>query len=127
MSLLDTADGLFMNFAYGWAFSNPVRKVYYNLAITGLSVAIACSSAGSRSSAWSPRDQGLSQTTASGASCRTSTSTPPASSSSACSWSPGLAALLVWRYGRIEEKWSARLQLSAPEGDNPGGTSYRSV
>ena len=29
-----------MNLAYGWAFFNPVRKVYYNLAITGLSVAI---------------------------------------------------------------------------------------
>ena len=41
MSLLDTIDGSFMNFAYGWAFSKPVRKVYYNLTITGLSVAIA--------------------------------------------------------------------------------------
>src|SRR5450756_470492 len=41
MSLLDTIDGSFMNFAYGWAFSNPVRKVYYNITITGLSVAIA--------------------------------------------------------------------------------------
>ncbi len=40
MSLMDTSDGLFMNVAYGWAFFNPVRKVYYNLAITGLSVAI---------------------------------------------------------------------------------------
>ncbi len=41
MSLLDTIDGSFMNFAYGWAFSKPVRKVYYNITITGLSVAIA--------------------------------------------------------------------------------------
>ena len=41
MSLLDTIDGCFMNFAYGWAFSRPVRKVYYNIAITGLSVAVA--------------------------------------------------------------------------------------
>ena len=40
MTLLDTIDGLFMNFAYSWAFLNPVRKVYYNLAITGLSVSI---------------------------------------------------------------------------------------
>jgi high-affinity nickel-transport protein len=30
-----------MNFAYGWAFSKPVRKVYYNLTITGLSIAVA--------------------------------------------------------------------------------------
>ena len=35
MSLLDTIDGCFMNFAYGWAFSKPVRKVYYNITITG--------------------------------------------------------------------------------------------
>jgi high-affinity nickel-transport protein len=41
MSLLDTIDGSFMNFAYGWAFAKPVRKVYYNITITGLSVAVA--------------------------------------------------------------------------------------
>jgi high-affinity nickel-transport protein len=41
MSLLDTIDGSLMNFAYGWAFSKPVRKVFYNLTITGLSVAVA--------------------------------------------------------------------------------------
>jgi high-affinity nickel-transport protein len=41
MSLLDTIDGAFMNVAYGWAFSKPVRKVFYNLTITGLSVAVA--------------------------------------------------------------------------------------
>jgi high-affinity nickel-transport protein len=41
MSLFDTADGCFMNFAYDWAFARPVRKVYYNLTITGLSVFIA--------------------------------------------------------------------------------------
>src|SRR6266699_2389197 len=41
MCLLDTADGCFMNFAYDWAFAKPVRKVYYNLTITGLSVFVA--------------------------------------------------------------------------------------
>jgi nickel/cobalt transporter (NiCoT) family protein len=41
MSLLDTIDGAFMNFAYGWAFAQPVRKIYYNMTITGLSVAVA--------------------------------------------------------------------------------------
>jgi high-affinity nickel-transport protein len=41
MSLLDTIDGSFMNFAYGWAFSKPVRKVYYNITITTLSIAVA--------------------------------------------------------------------------------------
>jgi nickel/cobalt transporter (NiCoT) family protein len=41
MSLMDSIDGSFMNFAYGWALSQPVRKVFYNLTITGLSVAVA--------------------------------------------------------------------------------------
>lgn len=41
MILLDTIDGCFMNFAYGWAFSQPVRKVYYNMTITALSVFVA--------------------------------------------------------------------------------------
>jgi high-affinity nickel-transport protein len=41
MCLFDTVDGTFMNFAYGWAFSQPVRKVYYNMTITSLSVLVA--------------------------------------------------------------------------------------
>ena len=41
MSLFDTIDGCFMNFAYGWAFAKPIRKVYYNITITGLSVFVA--------------------------------------------------------------------------------------
>ena len=41
MSLLDTADGVLMCGAYGWAFANPLRKVFYNLTVTGLSVAVA--------------------------------------------------------------------------------------
>ena len=41
MCLFDTADGCFMNFAYDWAFARPIRKVYYNLTITGLSVFVA--------------------------------------------------------------------------------------
>jgi high-affinity nickel-transport protein len=41
MSLMDTADGAFMSHAYGWAFSNPVRRIYYNITVTTLSVAVA--------------------------------------------------------------------------------------
>jgi high-affinity nickel-transport protein len=41
MCLMDTADGAFMSHAYGWAFANPVRKVYYNITVTSLSVAVA--------------------------------------------------------------------------------------
>jgi high-affinity nickel-transport protein len=41
MCLFDTVDGCFMNFAYEWAFSKPIRKIYYNMTITSLSVFIA--------------------------------------------------------------------------------------
>jgi high-affinity nickel-transport protein len=41
MGLMDTADGAFMTRAYGWAFSNPVRKVYYNITVTSLSIVVA--------------------------------------------------------------------------------------
>jgi len=38
---MDTADGAFMSHAYGWAFSNPIRKIYYNITVTSLSVTVA--------------------------------------------------------------------------------------
>ena len=41
MSLFDTADGVLMSRAYGWAFLKPVRKVFYNLTVTLLSVTVA--------------------------------------------------------------------------------------
>src|SRR5271165_7646308 len=41
MSLVDTSDGFLMVGAYGWAFLNPLRKLYYNLTITGVSVIVA--------------------------------------------------------------------------------------
>ena len=41
MSLMDSLDGLFMSVAYDWAFANPIRKIYYNLTITVLSVVVA--------------------------------------------------------------------------------------
>src|SRR5437016_181679 len=41
MSLMDTTDGAFMSKAYSWAFSNPIRKVFYNLTVTALSVFVA--------------------------------------------------------------------------------------
>jgi high-affinity nickel-transport protein len=40
MCLMDTLDGVLMNSAYDWAFKSPVRKLYYNLIITGLSVMV---------------------------------------------------------------------------------------
>lgn len=41
MCLMDTTDGVVMNYAYGWAFAKPIRKIFYNLTITSLSVAVA--------------------------------------------------------------------------------------
>jgi len=41
MSLMDTTDGAFMSKAYSWAFASPIRKVFYNLTVTSLSVFIA--------------------------------------------------------------------------------------
>ncbi|WP_193587852.1 HoxN/HupN/NixA family nickel/cobalt transporter [Streptomyces sp. MBT27] len=115
MSLLDTIDGSFMNFAYGWAFSKPVRKVYYNLTVTGLSVAVAlvigtvellgllADKLDLHGVFWD--------------------------------WVGGLdlnvigfvvvglffltwvLALLVWKYGRIEEKWTAGLRSAEQRAD----------
>jgi high-affinity nickel-transport protein len=41
MVLVDTTDGLTMRLAYGWAFLNPLRKIYYNLTVTVISVLVA--------------------------------------------------------------------------------------
>ncbi len=46
MSLVDTTDGVFMLGAYQWAFLTPIRKLYYNLTITGVSVIVALVVAG---------------------------------------------------------------------------------
>ena len=81
-------DGCFMNFAYGWAFSRPIRKVYYNIIITGLSVAVAFVDRDDRARSACFRPSSTSRA-ASGPTWPTSTSTQPASSSSGCSPSPG--------------------------------------
>ena len=41
MSLMDTLDGVFMSKAYGWAFESPIRKIYYNITTTSLSIFVA--------------------------------------------------------------------------------------
>jgi high-affinity nickel-transport protein len=107
MSLLDSIDGVFMNYAYGWAFSRPIRKVYYNITITGLSVAVALI-IGTIELLGILGD-------------KLSITTGPVA------WIGGLdlnyvgfvivglfvvtwvVALGVWRYGRIEERWSRHL------------------
>ncbi len=105
MCLLDTIDGSFMNFAYGWAFSNPVRKVYYNITVTGLSVAVAlligsvellgllADQFGWNGAFW----DGISGIDLNAVGFLIV-------GLFAVTWG---IALLVWRYGRIEEKWTS--------------------
>jgi high-affinity nickel-transport protein len=101
MTLMDTTDGLFMNLAYGWAFFNPVRKVYYNLAITGLSVAICFFIGGIEALSLLPGGfaSGFDINTAGFVIVGMFVAT----------W---VAAMLVWRFARIEEKWGSRLRPS---------------
>jgi high-affinity nickel-transport protein len=106
MSLLDTIDGSFMNFAYGWAFSNPVRKVFYNLVITGLSVAVAlvigtlevtallAQKLNAQGSFWAWLE-GINMNTLGFVIVALFAAT----------WA---IAAAVWRLGRIEERWAAR-------------------
>jgi high-affinity nickel-transport protein len=112
MSLLDTADGCFMNAAYGWAFLNPVRKVFYNLAITGLSVAI-CFFIGTievlgllpvelhwRGRFWTDM-----------AGFNINTAGFVIVGMFLLTWG---VAFLVWKYGSVEERWSLNMRLAEP-------------
>ncbi len=113
MSLMDTSDGLFMNVAYGWAFFNPVRKVYYNLAITGLSVAICIFIGGIETLSLIPLEiHGVSQTSGFWGfmyNFNINTAGFIIVGMFILTWA---AAILIWKYAHIEERWSARLQTS---------------
>src|SRR5215212_5437473 len=104
MSLFDTADGVLMSRAYGWAFLKPVRKVYYNLTVTVLSVIVALVIGALVLTGLVVERLGLE-------------SGPLAWVASLDLGYVGFAivglfvlawalALAVWRYGRIEERWS---------------------
>ena len=115
MTFMDTTDGLFMNLAYGWAFFNPIRKVYYNLAITGLSVAICFVIGAVEVLGLLPQEfHGLSRSTGFwGLVSRFNINTAGfvIVGLFLATW---LAALLIWRYARIEEKWNPALQSGTP-------------
>ncbi len=118
MCLMDTIDGVFMNFAYSWAFFNPVRKVYYNLAITGLSVSICffigtievlgllpAELGGLHGGFWhfmEAFDINKAGFVIVGMFVLT--------------WA---GALLLWRYGHVEERWAARLRTAGPRPQPP--------
>jgi high-affinity nickel-transport protein len=118
MSLFDTIDGCFMNFAYGWAFARPIRKVYYNITITGLSVAAAFligtiellgllpSELNLRGSFWAFM-----------ANFNINTAGFIIVGMFAVTW---LVALSIWRFGHIEQRWdnaALRAQAAAGVGD----------
>jgi high-affinity nickel-transport protein len=110
MCLMDTVDGVFMNAAYGWAFARPVRKVFYNITITAISVAVALVI-------------GTIELISVVADQANITSGPIAAIADipldyagygivglfVLSWA---AALAIWHFGHIEEKWSAGLAPS---------------
>jgi high-affinity nickel-transport protein len=103
MTLFDTMDGCFMNFAYDWAFSRPVRKVYYNIVITGLSVFVAffigavevlglvADDAHLRGGLWSFTER-----------FNINTAGYFIVAVFVLTWA---VALSVWHFGRIEQKW----------------------
>ncbi len=112
MSLLDTLDGVFMNLAYGWAFAKPVRKVYYNITVTSLSVAVALVIGSIELISILVDEAGI--------------ESGPLAAVAAVDLTYvgyGIVAFFVlawmvslgfWKFGRVEEKWSARLQPSDP-------------
>jgi nickel/cobalt transporter (NiCoT) family protein len=111
MSLMDTTDGMFMNMAYGWAFFNPVRKVYYNMMITGLSVAICFLIGGIETLGLIPQDfHNFSQTGGFWGfmyNFNINTAGFVIVGLFIVTWA---VAIAIWRYGHIEERWTARLQ-----------------
>ena len=115
MSLMDTIDGVFMNAAYGWAFAKPVRKVFYNITITAISVAVALV-IGTIELIGVLADR-LDVTTgpiAAIANIPLDYAGYGVAGLFLLSWA---IALLVWRFGRIEERWSAELAPSLAASD----------
>jgi high-affinity nickel-transport protein len=107
MCLMDTADGVFMNFAYGWAFAKPVRKVFYNITITSLSVAVALI-IGTIELIGVLVDQAKIESgpLVAIADIPLDYAGYAIVALFVAAW---LVAFAVWRFGRIEERWSARL------------------
>lgn len=110
MSLLDTIDGSFMNFAYGWAFSQPVRKIFYNITITALSVFVALVIGSIEIFALASEKLGLSGgiwdwLTA----IDLNTIGFMVAGLFVFTW---VTALSIWHFGHIEERWSATIKSS---------------
>jgi high-affinity nickel-transport protein len=117
MCLMDTIDGVLMNFAYSWAFFNPVRKVYYNMAITGLSVAICFFIGTIEVIGLLPSELHVHGAVADWfGNFDINKAGFVIVGMFLITWT---GALAFWKYGHVEEKWSARL---APTTVAAGGT-----
>jgi nickel/cobalt transporter (NiCoT) family protein len=111
MSLFDTADGCFMNFAYDWAFAKPVRKVYYNLTITGLSVFVAVFIGATELLGLLGQDTNLSGSVWSFLeNFNINTAGFVIVGVFVVTWA---IALSVWHFGRIEQKWETSRAAAA--------------
>jgi high-affinity nickel-transport protein len=107
MTLMDTIDGLFMNVAYSYAMFNPVRRIYYNLLITGLSIFICLFIGGIEVLGLLPQElhwRGAFWHFAEGFNINTAGFVIVGMF--VVVWA---GAMIVWRVGRIEERWGARL------------------
>jgi high-affinity nickel-transport protein len=105
MSLLDSLDGLFMNFAYGWAFARPVRKVFYNITITALSVTVALVIGTIELVSVITQQAGInSGPLAAVASIPLNDAGYGLVALFAIAW---LVAFAIWRLGHVEQRWSA--------------------
>ena len=125
MSLFDTIDGTFMNFAYEWAFSQPVRKLYYNITITGLSIAVALLIGSVELLGLLGQELNLNGwfwTTM--ADTNINTLGFIIVGLFVVTWA---VALTVWRFGRVEERWSAGLQSSAVANGEVGSETEASA
>jgi len=107
MCLMDTIDGVFMTAAYDWALAKPVRKIFYNITMTSISIAVALVI-------------GTIELVGVLADKAHITSGPLAAIGGVSLDYAGygivglfvlawLVALVVWRFGRVEERWSADL------------------
>jgi high-affinity nickel-transport protein len=103
MSLFDTIDGSFMNFAYGWALSRPVRKLYYNLTVTTLSIVVALGIGAIELLSVIPEHLGLTGGPwALAARIDLNMAGYAIVALFAVTWAIAIAA---WRLGRVEERW----------------------
>ena len=111
MCLMDTVDGVFMNAAYEWAFARPVRKVFYNITITSISVAVALIIGTIELVGVVARQAHITKGPLSViAAINLDYAGYAIVALFLVSW---LVALAVWRLGRIEEKWTADLASEA--------------